>query len=122
MTHQIDTVHWFSSLKHPRNVVANGGIYQWKDGRSNADTLTAVFEYGPDDEPENGFQVVYSSRFHNSAGGTKELYYSNGGMIDIAKNKVSPNGGLQKNHASAMGMKPNQIGRASCRERVCQSV
>src|SRR3546814_3030238 len=28
MTHQIDTVHWFSGLKHPRNVVANGGIYQ----------------------------------------------------------------------------------------------
>src|SRR3546814_17164688 len=30
-------------------------------------------------------------------------------MIDIAKNKVSPNGGLQKNHASAMGMKPNLL-------------
>lgn len=109
MTHQIDTVHWFSGLKHPRNVVANGGIYQWKDGRSNADTLTAVFEYGPEDEPDNGFQVVYSSRFHNSAGGTKELYYSNGGMIDIDNNKVSPTGGLQEGNASDMGMKPNLL-------------
>src|SRR3546814_18841613 len=116
MTHQIDTVHWFSSLKHPRNVVANGGIYQWKDGRSNADTLTAVFEYGPDDEPENGFQVVYSSRFHNSAGGTKELYYSNGGMIDIAKNKVSPNGGI-RSAESRVGKGGGGTGKIRWRQR-----
>ena len=109
MTHQIDTVHWFSGLKHPRNVVANGGVYQWKDGRTNADTLTAVFEYGPQDQPDNGFQVVYTSRFHNSAGGTKELYYSNGGMIDIDKNLVSPTGGLEKGHAEDMNMKPNLL-------------
>lgn len=109
MTHQIDTVHWFSGLQRPRNVVANGGIYQWKDGRTNADTLTAVFEYGPENKPDDGFQVVYSSRFHNSAGGTKELYYSNGGMIDIDNNQVSPKGGLGENHAKAMGMEPNLL-------------
>jgi len=28
MSHQIDTVHWFSGLSHPRSAVANGGIYQ----------------------------------------------------------------------------------------------
>ena len=33
MSHQIDTVHWFTGLKHPNSVVANGGIYQWNDGR-----------------------------------------------------------------------------------------
>jgi predicted dehydrogenase len=27
MSHQIDTVHWFSGYDHPRSVVANGGIY-----------------------------------------------------------------------------------------------
>ena len=47
MSHQIDTVHWFTGLKHPRSVVANGGIYVWKDGRKNWDTMTAVFDYGP---------------------------------------------------------------------------
>ena len=47
MSHQIDTVHWFSGLQHPRSVVANGGIYMWKDGRKNWDTITAVFDYGP---------------------------------------------------------------------------
>ena len=47
MVHQIDTVHWFSGLPHPRSVAANGGIYQWNDGRTNFDTMTAVFDYGP---------------------------------------------------------------------------
>ena len=42
---QIDTVHWFTDLAHPRTVVANGGIYLWKDGRTNFDTMTAVMDY-----------------------------------------------------------------------------
>src|SRR5690606_25275055 len=59
MSHQIDTVHWFSGLKHPRSVAANGGVYVWKDGRRNWDTLTAVFDYGPTDKPDEGFQVIF---------------------------------------------------------------
>ena len=47
--------------------------------------MTAVFDYGPLDDPTKGFQVQYTSRFTNSAGGVKELYYSNGGMIDMDK-------------------------------------
>jgi predicted dehydrogenase len=27
LVHQIDTVHWFTGLPHPRSCVANGGIY-----------------------------------------------------------------------------------------------
>ena len=50
MCHQIDTVHWFTGFKHPLSVIAGGGIYMWNDGRKNADTLTAVLEYGPTDE------------------------------------------------------------------------
>ncbi len=109
MCHQIDTVHWFTGLSHPRSVTANGGIYEWKDGRTNADTLTAVFDYGPPDDPKNGFQVVYSSRFTNSAGGTKELYYSNGGMLNLDNNTITPTGGLQAEDASSMGMQPNLL-------------
>ena len=94
LVHQIDTVHWFTGLPHPRSVVANGGIYLWKDGRTNWDTMTAVFDYGPLDDLTKGFQVQYTSRFTNSAGGVKELYYSNGGMIDMDKQTVTPTGGL----------------------------
>jgi predicted dehydrogenase len=109
MAHQIDTVHWFTGLDHPRTVAANGGIYLWKDGRTNYDTMTAVMEYGPDDDPSKGFQVLYSSRFTNSAGGIKEIYYSNAGELNLDTNKVTPNGGLDSGSAGAMGMKENRL-------------
>ncbi|WKN43867.1 Gfo/Idh/MocA family protein [Tunicatimonas pelagia] len=109
MSHQIDTVHWFSGYNHPRSVAANGGIYLWKDGRENPDTMTAVFDYGPDDNPNEGFQVVYSSRFTNSEGGTKEIYYSNAGTLNLKTNMITPDGGLNEKHASAMGMQPNRL-------------
>lgn len=118
MAHQIDTVHWFTDLPHPRSVAANGGIYLWKDGRENFDTMTAVFDYGPLNDKTKGFQVVYSSRFTNSAGGTKEIYYSNGGELNLDTNKVTSNGGLGENHAKAMGMEPNLLEETSLAEMV----
>lgn len=109
MSHQIDTVHWFTGLKHPRSVVANGGIYQWKDGRRNWDTTTAVFDYGKQDDPQNGFQVVFTSRMHNGDENPAEIYYSNGGELNLNTNMVSPKGGLKQNAASAMQMKANLL-------------
>lgn len=109
LVHQIDTVHWFTGLPRPRSVVANGGIYVWKDGRRNWDTMTAVFDYGPLNDPTKGFQVIYSSRMTNSAGDVKELYYSNGGTLDLDKNKVTPGGGLGEREAAAMGLKANLL-------------
>jgi predicted dehydrogenase len=109
MSHQIDTVHWFSGLAHPRSAVANGGVYQWKDGRTNPDTLTVVFDYGPLNDPTTGFQVQFTSRFSNSAGETKELYYSNGGMINLDTNEISATGGLREREAGAMGLKANLL-------------
>ncbi len=109
MSHQIDTVHWFSGLDHPRSVVANGGVYVWKDGRVNPDTFTAVFDYGPDNDKTKGFQVLYSSRMHNEAGGTKEYYYSNGGMINLDTNKITSEGGLQASAAKEMGLQANLL-------------
>jgi predicted dehydrogenase len=106
MSHQIDTVHWFSGLSHPRSVVANGGIYKWKDGRKNWDTITAVFDYGPAADPSSGFQVTFASRMHNGDENPKEIYYSNGGELNLDTNKVSPVGGLTAQMAGAMGMKP----------------
>jgi predicted dehydrogenase len=109
MAHQIDTVHWFTKLAHPRSVAANGGIYLWNDGRKNFDTMTAVFDYGDPTDPKSNFQVVYSSRFTNSAGGTKEIYYSNGGSLNLDTNKVTSDGGLRAGDAKAMNMQPNLL-------------
>ncbi len=108
MSHQIDTVHWFTGLSHPRSVVAGGGVYCWKDGRSNYDTLTAVMEYG-DANGDQNFQVLYTSRFHNEAGGVKELYFSNGGTLNLDTNEISSEGGLQQWAADEMGMKANLL-------------
>lgn len=109
MSHQIDTVHWFSGLGHPRTVVANGGIYMWKDGRKNWDTTTAVFDYGPSNDRSSGFQVIFSSRMHNGDEHPSELYFSNGGELNLITNKVSPKGGLQKRMADEMNMQPNLL-------------
>jgi predicted dehydrogenase len=108
MSHQIDTVHWFTKLNHPRSVVANGGIYTWKDGRKNWDTMVAVFDYGTPDMSD-GFQVTFTSRMQNSVGDVGEVYYSNGGELNLITNKVSPKGGLKEKEAAAMGMKPNLL-------------
>ena len=113
LVHQIDTVHWFTGLPHPRSVVANGGIYKWRDGRQNWDTMTAVFDYGPLNDPSKGFQVIYSSRMTNSFGGVKELYFSNGGTLDLDKNEISADGGLTEKAASEMDMKPDQLAKLS---------
>ena len=108
MVHQIDTVHWFTGIPHPRSVVANGGIYLWKDGRTNYDTMTAVFDYH-DAKKDKGFQVLYSSRQTNEAGDVKEIYFSNGGTLNLDTNKVTPEGGLKAKYADQMEMKANLL-------------
>jgi predicted dehydrogenase len=117
LCHQIDTVHWFTGLPHPRSVVANGGIYTWKDGRRNWDTASFVFDYGPLDDPAKGFQVLYSSRQTNEAGGVKELYYSNGGMLNLDTGKVTPEGGLRQRYAAEMHMPQNLLPEKTLVER-----
>ena len=112
MSHQIDTVHWFTGLPHPRSVVANGGIYMWKDGRRNWDTITAVFDYGPATDLTTGFQVAFGSRMHNGDEHPAEIYYSNGGELNLNTNTISPRGGLTKQFADAMHLPPNLLTEA----------
>jgi predicted dehydrogenase len=117
MVHQIDTVHWFTGYDRPASVVANGGIYLWRDGRKNFDTMTAVFDYGNAAKGGKGFQVVYASRQTNSAGAVKEIYYSNGGSLNLDTNTVGPEGGLELKYAESMGMKPFQLNELSLVEK-----
>jgi predicted dehydrogenase len=109
MSHQIDTVHWFTGLQHPRSVTANGGIYKWNDGRKNWDTTTAVFDYGPTNDMTKGFQVVFTSRMHNGDEKPAEIYYSNGGELNLITNTISPAGGLTAKAAAAMNMQANLL-------------
>jgi predicted dehydrogenase len=61
MSHGIDLVHWFMDDNFPHSVVANGGIYAWRDGRENPDTFQALLEY------PKGFLASYSTSFGNDA-------------------------------------------------------
>jgi hypothetical protein len=81
----------------------------WKDGRKNWDTMTAVFDYGQANDPHSGFQVTFSSRMHNGDEHPAEIYYSNGGELNLITNKVSPKGGLTKRFADEMKMQPNLL-------------
>lgn len=108
MVHQIDTVHWFTGIHHPTSVVANGGIYLWKDGRTNWDTMTATFDY-TNPKTQKGFQVLYASRQTNGAGDVKEIYFSNGGTLNLDTNKVSSEGGLDAKMAAQMKMNANLL-------------
>ncbi|MCX6997986.1 MAG: gfo/Idh/MocA family oxidoreductase, partial [Kiritimatiellaeota bacterium] len=92
MCHQIDTVAWFTGCEFPRSAMAGGGLYAWKDGRENGDTFTTILEYGPEHDPAQGFQVVFSSRQTNSARGNVEKYYSAKGTIDLIRGTVSNEG------------------------------
>ncbi|TDN36858.1 Gfo/Idh/MocA family oxidoreductase [Hymenobacter sp. UV11] len=116
MSHQIDTVHWFTGLPHPRSVVANGGIYMWKDGRKNWDTITAVFDYGPLNNLAEGFQVTFGSRMDNGDEHPTEIYYSNGGELNLNTNAVTPRGGLTQKFAADMKMQPFLLPESSLSE------
>ncbi len=101
MVHQIDTVSWFSGDPYPETCVASGRLEVWKDGRENPDTFTAVFEY------PSGFQVLFTSRQHNSYGGVKELYFSTQGTLDLGRNMVTGEGGLEARHS--LDGKPHKL-------------
>ncbi len=88
----------------------------WKDGRRNWDTITAVFDYGPQNVPTTGFQVTFGSRMHNGDEHPAEIYYSNGGELNLNTNKVSPRGGLTKKFADEMKMQPNLLEEMSLTE------
>jgi predicted dehydrogenase len=61
MSHAIDLVHWFMKDSFPRSAMAHGGIFAWRDGRENADTFQALFEY------PKGFLVSYATSFGNDS-------------------------------------------------------
>ena len=60
MTHAADMVHFLLQDRVPVSVVAQGGVFRWKDGRENPDTFQALVEY-PD------FLVSYSTSFANDS-------------------------------------------------------
>jgi predicted dehydrogenase len=76
MSHGIDLAHWFMDDHFPKSVVANGGVFAWKDGRENPDTFQALLTY------PKGVLVSYSTSFGNDAESTIRLMGKQGTLIN----------------------------------------
>ncbi|HEX9093769.1 MAG TPA: Gfo/Idh/MocA family oxidoreductase [Coriobacteriia bacterium] len=77
MSHAIDLVHWFMEDRHPRSVVAHGGVFAWLDGRENPDTFQALLEY------PKGFLVSYSTSFGNDSPGFTRYMGKKATLVNI---------------------------------------
>lgn len=60
MSHGSDLVHLWTDESYPESVVANGGVFVWKDGRENPDTCVAAVTY------PKGFLYTFKTTFGNS--------------------------------------------------------
>jgi predicted dehydrogenase len=60
MSHGCDLVHFWTGESYPESVVANGGVFTWKDGRENPDTAIAAITY------PKGFLYTFKVIFGNS--------------------------------------------------------
>ena len=63
MSHAIGLVHFYTDTSIPDSMVANGGIFGWKDIRQNPDTFQALATYN-----EAGFLYSYASSYANKFG------------------------------------------------------
>jgi predicted dehydrogenase len=60
LSHGSDLIHLWTDESFPSSVVANGGVFVWKDGRENPDTCVAAVTY------PKGFLYTYKTTFGNS--------------------------------------------------------
>jgi len=77
MSHAIDLVHWFTKESAPRSAVASGGVFAWQDGRENADTFQALFQY------PRGFLVSYATSFGNDSPGSTRYMGKKATIVNI---------------------------------------
>jgi predicted dehydrogenase len=102
LSHGSDMVHLWTDETYPESVVANGGIFTWKDGRENPDTCVAAVTY------PKGFLYTYKTTFGNSyrsfsrimgRDGTIENYGGEGASLF----SVTREGGRQEYDPTASG-------------------
>jgi predicted dehydrogenase len=77
MTHAIDMVHYLLDDHFPSSVVAQGGVYRWRDGRENPDTFQALLEY------PKGFLVSYATSFGNDSDSFSRFMGDRATLINI---------------------------------------
>jgi predicted dehydrogenase len=86
MSHRIDLVNLVLG-KTPSSAAALGGIYLWKDGRTNPDVVQCLLEY------PGGPLCSYHLRMGNSAGGKGITIYGTAGTLDLEAGLAFGDGG-----------------------------
>jgi len=89
MTHAIDAIHFITGESYPMSVVAEGGIYAWKDYRENYDTIEASLKYGFKGKP---FLVSYLVCLCNGSGKAARVLGTKGTMEFEDSFRVSGDG------------------------------
>jgi len=119
MSHGCDLVHLWTDETHPESVVANGGIFVWKDGRENPDACVAAVVY------PKGFLYTYKTIFGNSyrsfarihgRDGTIENYGGEGASLFT----ITHEGGRQESDSSPVYKGVPIVGPAKDGEEVVQ--
>ena len=75
MSHGCDLVHIYTDEAYPDSVVANGGVFVWKDERENPDTCVAAVTY------PKGFLYTYKTTFGNSYRGFTRIHGRDGTIV-----------------------------------------
>lgn len=86
MSHRIDLVNLVLGSR-PRSAVALGGVYLWKDGRTNPDTVQCLLEY------PGGILCSYHMRMGNSHQGRGTTIYGTAGTLELESGIAHGNGG-----------------------------
>lgn len=86
MSHRIDLVNLVLG-QLPTAAVSLGGVYLWKDGRTNPDTVQCLLEY-PD-----GVLVSYHLRMGNRQNGRSITIYGTSGTLDLDSGTAYGDGG-----------------------------
>ncbi len=78
MLHHLDICHFVTGCSMPECVKAVGGIYVLKDGRTTADTVSALIEY-----PREQFHFNYTTTACNGHYGLVERYLFTNGTAEV---------------------------------------
>lgn len=87
MSHAVDLVNLVLD-DVPKAAIATGGVFVWKDGRSNPDTAHCLVEY------LGGCIFSYHMRLGNSANGRTLTFYGTNGTLDLHAGVAYGEGGL----------------------------
>ena len=86
--HLFSSLHFVTSSRGPRKIMAQGGLRYWKDGREVPDVLLGMFDY-PETEAHPAFNLSLRVNFVDGTSGTTFLrLVGNEGAMDVTWTEV----------------------------------